>query len=73
MTAGLPLRPAPAACRISTASPILLHPSLITVFRPMRTILSRPEYEGWQEWKWNQALGIHCESALQVLTLLTAA
>ena len=33
MTAGLPIRPAPAACRTSTASPILLHPGLITVFR----------------------------------------
>ena len=30
MTTGLPIRPVPAACRISTASPILLHPSLIT-------------------------------------------
>ena len=25
----------------------------------MRTILRRPEYQVWQEWKWNQALGIH--------------
>ena len=32
MTAGLSVRPIPAACRISTASPILLHPNLITVF-----------------------------------------
>ena len=31
MTAGLPIRPTPAACRISAASPILHHPSLITV------------------------------------------
>ena len=40
MTAGLPIRPAPAACRISTASPILLHPSLITVFRVVPTLVS---------------------------------
>ena len=25
----------------------------------MRTVLSRPEYQVWQKWKWNQALGIH--------------
>ena len=40
MTTGLPIRPAPAACRISTASPILLHPSLITVFRVVPTLVS---------------------------------
>ena len=36
----LPIRPAPTACRISTASPILLHPSLITVFRVVPTLVS---------------------------------
>ena len=40
MTAGLPIRPAPAAFRISTASPILLHPSLFTVFRVVPTLVS---------------------------------
>ena len=40
MTAGLPISPAPAACRISTASLILLHPSLITVFRVVPTLVS---------------------------------
>ena len=40
MTAGLPIRPAPAAFRISTASPILLHPSLFTVFRGVPTLVS---------------------------------
>ena len=65
MTAGLPLRSTPAAGRISTASPILLHTTLITVFRVVltllgtTTVLSRPDYHVWQEWKWNQALGIH--------------
>ena len=65
MTAGLPVRPTPAACKINTASPILLHPSLITVFRvvpdwwALGTVLSRPEYQFLQEWKWNQALGIY--------------
>ena len=48
MTAGPPIRPTPAACRISTASPILPHPSLITVFRVVPTLMShekvRPEY-----------------------------
>ena len=39
MTAGLSVRPTPAACRISTASPILLHPSLITVFRVVPTLI----------------------------------
>ena len=39
----------------------------------MRMILSRPESQVWQEWKWNQALGIHCGSPIQVLTLLTGA
>ena len=38
MTAGLPIRPAPAAFRISTVSPILLHPSLFTVFRVVPTL-----------------------------------
>ena len=33
MTASLPVRPTPVACKISTANPILLHPSLITMFR----------------------------------------
>ena len=40
MTAGLPIRPAPAACGISTTSPILLHPSLITVFRVVPILMS---------------------------------
>ena len=40
MTAGLTIRPAPAAFRISTASPILLHPSLFTVFRVVPTLVS---------------------------------
>ena len=40
MTAGLSVRPTPAACRISTASPILFHPSLITVFRVVPTLVS---------------------------------
>ena len=40
MTADLPIRPAPAAFRISTASPILLHPSLFTVFRVVPTLVS---------------------------------
>ena len=40
MTAGLSIRPTPAACRISTASPILPHPSLITVFRVVPTLVS---------------------------------
>ena len=40
MTACLPIRPAPAAFRISTASPILLHPSLFTVFRVVPTLVS---------------------------------
>ena len=39
----------------------------------MRKILSRPEYQVWQEWKWNQALDIHHRSPFQVLTLLTGA
>ena len=39
----------------------------------MRKILSRPEYQVWQEWKWNQALGIHHRSPFQVLTLLSGA
>ena len=36
----------------------------------MSTILSRPEYHVWQEWKWNRALGIHRGSPFQVLTAL---
>ena len=40
MTAGLPIRPTPAAYRISTASPILLHSSLITMFRVVPTLVS---------------------------------
>ena len=40
MTAGLPIRPAPAAFRISIARPILLHPSLFTVFRVVPTLVS---------------------------------
>ena len=40
MTAGLAIRPAPAAFRISTARPILLHPSLFTVFRVVPTLVS---------------------------------
>ena len=36
----------------------------------MSTILSRPEYHVWQEWKWNQALGIYRESPFQVLPTL---
>ena len=36
---GLPIRPTPAACRISTASLILLCPSLITVFRVVPTLV----------------------------------
>ena len=44
MTAGLPLRPTYTACRSCTASPILLHPGLITVFRVVATrVLSRME------------------------------
>ena len=34
------IRPAPDACSISTASPILLHSSLITVFRVVPTLVS---------------------------------
>ena len=48
MTAGLPIRPAPAACRISTASPILLHPSLITVFRMVPTLVSHENDSQYQ-------------------------
>ena len=36
----------------------------------MSTILSRPEYHVWQEWKWNQALGIYRRSPFQVLPAL---
>ena len=39
----------------------------------MRMILSRPEFQVWQEWKWNQAFGIHRGSPFQVLTPLTGA
>ena len=52
MTADLPLRPTPAACRISTAS---------------------PGYQVWQEWKKNQARGIHRGSHFPILTPLTGA
>ena len=40
MTAGLPIRPAPAAFKINTAKPILLHPSLFTVFRVVTKLVS---------------------------------
>ena len=39
----------------------------------MRTVLSRPEYQAWQEWKWNQALGTYRGAPIQVLTPLTGA
>ena len=79
MTAGLPIRSTPVACRIGTASPILLHPCLITVFRvykhreAMKTVLSWLEYRIWQELKWNQTLGIHNGSTFQVATPLPGA
>ena len=48
MLAGLSVRPTPAACRICTASPILLHRAWFLCFEwyhhccAMRTVLSRP-------------------------------
>ena len=39
-TAGLPVIPTAATCRISIASPILLHPSLIILFRVVPTLVS---------------------------------
>ena len=47
MTAGLSVRPTPAACRISTASPILPYPSLITVFRVVPTLVSHENGSQW--------------------------
>ena len=36
-------------------------------------VLSRPDYQVWQELKWDQALGIHRGSPFEVLTPLTGA
>ena len=61
----LPIRPTPTACRISTASPFHSIRAWLLCFGwyqhwwAMRTVLSRPEYQVWQDWKWNQAFGIH--------------
>ena len=59
MTAGLSVRPTPAACRISTASPILLHPSLITVFRVVPTLVSHESTntgEPWEQFSVDQSI-----------------
>ena len=39
----------------------------------MSTILSRPEYHVWQEWKWNQALGIYRGSPFQGFAVVESA
>ena len=77
MTAGLHIRPAPAACRQPVRFYSIRAWSLCFGWYEhwwaMGTILSRPEYQVWQEWEWNHALGIHSRWPFQILTPLTGA